>query len=198
MQYSSTKLSDLLQEVFGSRVKLLVMKNGAEYEAFPALLSKNVRVGERPYRITIFELRNGFLHPLGHWDVTKEEYDFMEQQQRIPEDIEADILHDLSLPYGANLTIDKSKKPVNESSIHKAYKESLLRELEGKCDCAVRPEDSGFVKIILKKDKEELGKYERFITHNQFKTTDNSDSPFSEIIQHHDAKFAKKHRLQYR
>ena len=71
-----SKLKSLIREViyeslFGTRVNLLV-GNKAK---LPALISRNTRAGEEPYRFTWFVKGKEGLQPGGHLQLDKEEMD---------------------------------------------------------------------------------------------------------------------------
>jgi hypothetical protein len=191
-----TSLIQILLEIFGQKYHLSVTNpNGSELKKIPALVSKNTKPGERPFRITWF---NDQMIPYKHYDIDAEELKHMDDTHSLPKRVEDKILNHMNLT-GNSLKLLKmipDKTPINESAIHKAYKESVLRELEGKCDCKVRPDESGFVSITLSKDQQDMGEFTKYLSHNQLRNTDTSESPFAEILRAHDVRFAKKHRLR--
>lgn len=70
--------------------------------AFPAILSKNTKPDEKPFRVSVFEIGPTYIHARGHMDFTEEEMNQFLQTKRLPYDIVRDYGNTMKI-----LAIDK-------------------------------------------------------------------------------------------
>jgi hypothetical protein len=96
-------LEQLLFEIFGRQYNVVLKDNSSgQEEIFPALLSKNTKVGERPYRFTWF---NKELIPYKHYDIDDSELKALIDNNQLPDRVKSKISGYMTSQEGHNVTI---------------------------------------------------------------------------------------------
>jgi hypothetical protein len=98
-------LEQLLFEIFGKKYTITIQDNATGNEkVLPALVSKNTKVGERPYRFTWF---NSDLIPYKHYDIDEKELEDLMTHNTLPERVATKITGYMNSQQGMNVKVKK-------------------------------------------------------------------------------------------
>ena len=98
-------LKRLLLEIFGKKFTIIATDpSGREVTKMPALVSKNTKVGERPFRVTWF---NDEMLPYKHYDIDEKEVDELLNSNRLPQRISDKIVNYMNTTAGTELRMLK-------------------------------------------------------------------------------------------
>ena len=82
MAYIGSKVyrtkGDITEQLFGKKIRIEI--NGQTYES---LLSKNVKPGEKEYRLSFFQPTD--MKPVNHWDISKDELEYILKNKKLPD-----------------------------------------------------------------------------------------------------------------
>ena len=98
-------LKRLLLEIFGKKFTIIATDpTGREVKQMPALVSKNTKVGERPFRVTWF---SDEMVPYKHYDIDENEVDDLLNHNRLPQRISDKIVNYMNANAGTELRMLK-------------------------------------------------------------------------------------------
>ena len=83
-------LKRLLLEIFGKKFTIIAADSTGNEVKMPALVSKNTKIGERPYRVTWF---NDEMIPYKHYDIDVTEMDDLLNNNRLPQRVSDKIVN---------------------------------------------------------------------------------------------------------
>lgn len=94
-------LKRLLLEIFGKKFTIIATDPvGHEVKHMPALISKNTKLGERPYRVTWF---NDAMVPYKHYDIDELEVEDLLNHNRLPQRVSDKIVNYMNTNAGTEL-----------------------------------------------------------------------------------------------
>lgn len=98
-------LKRLLLEIFGKKFTIIATDpSGREVTKMPALVSKNTKVGERPFRVTWF---NDEMLPYKHYDIDEKEVDELLNSNHLPQRVSDKIVNYMNTTAGTELRMLK-------------------------------------------------------------------------------------------
>ena len=91
----------LLLEIFGKKFTIVASgPSGQEVKQMPALVSKNTKVGERPFRVTWF---SDEMMPYKHYDIDEKELEDLLNTNKLPNRVSDKIVNYMNTNAGTEL-----------------------------------------------------------------------------------------------